>query len=181
MLLQPFFRNRRLSRNLFSRWLLCAACLLCFQLHSQASESVDLSWDSHDTGAAGYLVYYGGSSHTYTNIVYAGPTNQIVISGLNFGTKYYFAAQAYDNAGKLSALSGEISFTAGSATLLPTYVGNSQMRFSLEGTSGKQYIVLGSTNLVAWTPVYTNTAPFLFTNTPNSAMGQQYFRACRYN
>jgi hypothetical protein len=166
-------------RNLFYRLILCAAFLSGFQIQSQASESIALSWQPAGSGNAGFYIYYGTGSHAYSNIVTVGNTNQAVISGLTFGTTYYFAAQAYDSAGHESALSGEVSFVAGSATLTPTNLGGHRMSFSLQGSTGQSYIVQVSTNLVNWVPCLTNAAPFQYTTTPNPAIGQQYFRAYR--
>jgi len=157
--------------------MLCAACVLCFQLHCLAGENIALSWDASDPGASGFYINYGTRSQNYTSIVNAGYANHVVISNLTFGTTYYFAAQAYDKAGDKSALSPEVSFTAGSATLTPVFASRS---FSIQGTAGKQYIVETSTNFTTWTPIYTNTAPFQFTNKPNPAITVQVFRAVRY-
>lgn len=164
------------------KWLCATAFLLCLPWQSHASESIALSWDpTSNPAAAGIYIYYGTSSHNYANIMNAGNTNQIVISGLNFGTTYYFAAQTYDSSGNESALSSEVSFVAGSANLTPANIGGQRMAFSVEGTPGQQYIIQSSSDLVHWTPFLTNTAPFQYTTTPNPAIAQQYFRACRYN
>lgn len=173
----PFF-TALLSPSV--RWLLLFA-VGCVCLQTRASESIELSWQPSGSGVAGFTIFYGTSSHTYNNSVNAGNTNQVVIPGLTFGTTYYFAARAYDSAGDVSALSDEVSFVAGSATLTPTILTGHRMSFALHGTSGQSYIVQYSTNLVNWVTFLTNTAPFVYTNTPNPAIGQQYFRSYRYN
>jgi len=82
---------------------------------AKASGSVMLAWNSvSDPRVAGYNVYYGGASSTYTNKISAGASTSITISGLIPGTTYYFAATTYSTNGLESPFSSEISY------LLPT-------------------------------------------------------------
>ena len=138
-----------------------------------------LSWDASDPAAAAFQIYYGTTSHNYSQYEVVGKTNQAVISGLNFGTTYYFAVLENDAKGDQSGLSSEISYVAGSATLTSVNIGGHQMTVNLQGSAGQQYIVQSSTNLVDWTPYQTNSAPFQVTTTPDPAIAHQYFRAYR--
>jgi hypothetical protein len=47
---------------------------------------------------------------------------------------------------------------------------------TLTGPDGVAYVILSSTNLSTWTPIYTNVVPFTFTNAP-AAGGMKYYRA----
>lgn len=167
------------NRNLFKLLFCTTALLLCALVQSRATESIALSWQPNGSGVAGFYIYYGTSSHNYSNIQTVGNTNEVVISNLTFGSTYYFAAQAYDASGNKSALSDEATFTAGSATLTPVNIGGHQMTFTLQGTPGKQYIMQYTTNLVNWVSFYTNTAPFQYTTTPDPSIAHQYFRSFR--
>jgi hypothetical protein len=70
-----------------------------------------LAWNrSSDTNVAGYNVYYGGASGTYTNKISAGNTTNTTLSGLVQGTTYYFAATAYAASGLESSFSSEVSY-----------------------------------------------------------------------
>src|SRR5512138_424583 len=70
--------------------------------------NLTLAWDpSPDPSAAGYNVYYGSASTTYTNTVSVGNTNAATIYGLQTGTTYYFAATTYNLAGLESDFSAE--------------------------------------------------------------------------
>ncbi len=62
------------------------------------SGSVTLAWDQDvSTNVAGYNVYYGSASRTYTNVVMvSGLTNTTAsVSNLQVGVIYYFAATAF--------------------------------------------------------------------------------------
>ncbi len=50
-------------------------------------------------------------------------------------------------------------------------------RFNVEQTSGASYVVLASTNLVNWTALYTNTAPFSFTDGDSFNFNHRYYKA----
>ncbi len=68
-----------------------------------ATSSVNLAWDaSNDPNVAGYRVYYGGSSQTYSVSVDVGPATTAKVSGLTNGTTYYYRVCAIDKAGKIS-------------------------------------------------------------------------------
>ncbi len=77
----------------------------------QATGSVTLAWNRNTNPiVAGYTVYYGGASATYTNTVNAGSATNATISGLVQGISYYFAATAYASSGVESPLSSEVSY-----------------------------------------------------------------------
>ena len=84
-----------------------AASLLCIAAtatHLAASSpltgSATLEWDaSTGTNIAGYNIYYGTDSGSYTQMVSVGEATQTTISGLTPGTTYFFAATASDTTG----------------------------------------------------------------------------------
>ena len=79
---------------------------------AQASTNVTLAWNpSADTKLAGYRVYNGVASHTYTNITQVGNVTNATVSGLAAGVTYFFAVTAFDSLGLESAFSSEISYT----------------------------------------------------------------------
>src|SRR5690348_9718823 len=85
------------------------------------ADNVTLAWDpSTDSSVAGYNVYSGGTSRTYTNIINAGSATSVTISNLVPGATYYFAATTYTLAGLESAYSAEASYTVPSANQPPT-------------------------------------------------------------
>lgn len=75
------------------------------------TSSVTLAWNSStDSTVAGYNIYYGGASYTYTNKISVGNATSVNISGLLQGQTYYFAATTYSGSGAESAFSGELAY-----------------------------------------------------------------------
>ncbi len=59
-----------------------------------------------------------------------------------------------------------------------TWLTNGQFRFRVTGTSGESYVLQGSTNLGAWTPVLTNSATlYHFTDTAATNYDLRFYRA----
>jgi hypothetical protein len=55
---------------------------------------------------------------------------------------------------------------------------NQLFRFRVTGTSGQSYIIQGSTNLNAWTPLQTNSTMFYdFADTNSAAYSRRFYRA----
>lgn len=77
-----------------------------------------INWNMNsESDLAGYIVYYGTASRTYsamsTSIGLSGDgstgTPSKIISGLLDGTTYYFGVTAYDATGNESTFSGEVA------------------------------------------------------------------------
>ena len=68
-----------------------------------------LAWDpsAPSTDVAGYFIYYGVSTRSYTNRVDVGLGTNGVVSNLVAGTTYYFAMTAYTSSGLESDFSNE--------------------------------------------------------------------------
>jgi len=79
--------------------------------------SVTLAWqaptDNEDgtplTDLAGYRVYYGEVSGTYTNFVTVGNSPNVSIGSLPLDKTLYFAVKAFDTSGNESTFSNEVS------------------------------------------------------------------------
>lgn len=79
-----------------------------------SGKSVTLAWEaptenadgSDLTDLAGFKLYYGTSSRSYSNPINIGNTTTYTVSGLQAGT-YYFAVTAYDYSGNESDYSDE--------------------------------------------------------------------------
>src|SRR5437588_3049430 len=82
------------------------------QLQVFAVSSVTLAWDpSTSTNVAGYHIYYGVASRSYTNSISVDLATTATVSGLLEGVTYYFAATALDTAGLESDFSNETSYS----------------------------------------------------------------------
>ena len=79
-------------------------------LSSFATGSVTLAWyASTNPIVAGYNVYYGGASGSYTNEISVGNATNATISGLVQGVTYYFVATTYTATDVESPYSSEVS------------------------------------------------------------------------
>jgi len=82
--------------------------------------TVTLAWDASTTpGVAGYNIYYGASSRSYTNILYAGNQTTLTVSNLTSGVRYFFSATAYDSFGIESDYSIETNYVPPAANQPP--------------------------------------------------------------
>ncbi len=77
---------------------------------SNLTGSVSLAWPpSTNLNVAGYSVYYGVASHTYSNVLQVGNVTSATISNLTAGWVYYFAIDTYGPSGKQSPYSNELT------------------------------------------------------------------------
>jgi hypothetical protein len=146
--------------------------------------SVTLSWaPSLSPNIAGYDIYYGTASSNYTSSITVSNVTGVTIQGLTNGATYYFAARTFSSSGGLSAFSPQISYTAGTTSAIPGAIASQlaspagQFSFSVSGTSGFEYAVEASTNLVNWVVLGTNTAPFKFVDPAAGQFGHRFYRA----
>lgn len=94
---------RRLGAALF---------VLALAVSARGQSSVTLAWDaSPDSSIAGYRLYEGAASRTYTNVIDVGNATTVIVSNLVAGDTYYFAVTAYDTNALESDYSGEVIYT----------------------------------------------------------------------
>jgi hypothetical protein len=148
--------------------------------------NVTLAWNpSPGSFIAGYRLYLGPTSQTYTTLFDAGNVTTATASNLLAGTTYFFAVTAYDLAGLESPFSTEIGYTIpvplGSlAKLSASMTGSKQMTLSGTAPIGYQYSVLASSDLLHWTSIGSVTAnllgAFQFTDGGSTANSARYYR-----
>ena len=81
--------------------------------------TITLAWDAPTTNIdgtpltdlAGYKIYYGPTSGSYTNTLDVGNVTTSVVNNLTDGLTYYFTVSAYNSAGVESSFSNEVSKT----------------------------------------------------------------------
>jgi fibronectin type 3 domain-containing protein len=79
---------------------------------------IRLAWDANtEPDVAGYKIYYGTSSKSYTGSVDVGNVTSYTLTGLTQGQTYYIAVTAYNTSGSESNYSGEVSGVATETTL----------------------------------------------------------------
>jgi hypothetical protein len=89
-----------------------ALIVLGFAVSARGQSSVTLAWDpSPDSTIAGYRLYEGVASQTYSNVIDVGNATTVTVSNLVSGVTYFFAVTAYDTNGLESDYSGEVSYT----------------------------------------------------------------------
>jgi chitinase len=85
---------------------------------------VTLAWDAVTApGLAGYRLYYGYSSGSYSVTLDVGNSTTAALSGLDAGRTYYFVTTAYDGYGDESAFSNQVSYVVPAADATPPTVG----------------------------------------------------------
>ena len=83
--------------------------IVCIAITESYAGDATLSWTaSKDSNVAGYKLYYGTVSHSYTSSINVGLQTTTTVTGLNAGV-YYFAVTAYNSAGAESGFSNEAS------------------------------------------------------------------------
>ncbi len=111
-----FFRNGLAQIRLLSRHALLGMLALVAALGIVSAANagqVSVAWDAV-SGATGYKLYYGTASGSYSSNVDAKTATSYTVANLTDGTRYYFAAQAY-NSTTTSGYSGEINTVVGYA------------------------------------------------------------------
>jgi hypothetical protein len=121
---------------------------------------VTLAWDPlQDPGAAGYRVFCGTASGSYTVVSDAGQTCTTTLSGLADGETYFFAVCAYDAAGFDGELSSEISFSIPPATWLEILpLSAQQLLLRGHGSASAVYQILVTETLNDWSVMHQVTA-----------------------
>jgi hypothetical protein len=138
-------------------------CLLFNPVHAfsatvPAGQGVTLAWNpSPDAGVAGYNIYYGAGSGTYTNMIDAGNVTNAAISGLTTGATYYFAATTYDSTGRESGYSNEASYVvpATSSSLKISRTPAGQFILTVTGLAGQSCQILATQDFKVWTVIGT--------------------------
>ncbi len=106
---------KKIYNRFFSRSAGRFAAFLLFSLPlaNAYAAQVTLAWDPNpEINVAGYKVYYGDASRVYAHAVDVGTQTVYLLTGLQNGGTYYFAATAYDTFGNESDYSAELSWTS---------------------------------------------------------------------
>src|ERR1035438_3860434 len=152
------------ARNAALTSLLCVGLLALLPLSSMATPSITLAWSpSPGTNVAGYHIYCGGASGSYTNTVDAGNNTTGTVTGLAIGATYYFAATAYDGTGLESDFSSEISYTIPTPNAPPTL--NALTSVTMNENAGLQVVNLSGITSGSPNDVQTLTVTATSSNT----------------
>lgn len=122
---------------------------------------VTLAWDAvSDPGVAGYSIYYGTASRSYTAELDVGDTNQATVFGLTPGETYFFAMTTRLLIGLESDYSSEIQFQAPLRVpvLQPPSAHGQNVAFSAAAPAGHSYDVLATEDFVNWVAIASATS-----------------------
>ncbi len=107
------------KRQFFFHSVLCLIAIILFGALPSFAGNITLSWNAPVTNTdgtplnnlAGYKIYYGTASHSYSQNINAGNVTTYTVTNLTDGITYYFAVTAYDTANNESGYSNEVSKT----------------------------------------------------------------------
>ena len=144
---------------------------------AQPTVSARLTWDPNsEPDLAGYRVYYGTKTLTYTNMTDVGSAVNLAIPGLVPGVTYFFAVTAYNQLGLESDYSLEVAYTplptANLLALLPNGPGKAKLRFSYTGSVGTGFKLY--TNSVLYLSAVTTAASSTVLDLPGIVPGIAY-------
>jgi fibronectin type 3 domain-containing protein len=163
--------------------ILNGALMAFFPDRVHAAQNVTLNWDpSSAANVAGYKIYYGTMSRSYTQVMTVGNVTSTTISALVAGQTYYYAATTVDSAGHESAFSNEASYVASlpAARLTAGTKTAGAYGFTVSGAAGQAYVVQASSNLTDWVCLETNTAPFVFVDAQAVGFSRRFYRTFEY-
>jgi len=109
-----------MKRVISNKWPFCIILLFLLVFFSEIALAgeIRLAWDPNtNPDLAGYRIYYGTASGSYTASVDVGNKTSYTITGLNQGQTYYLALTAYNTSGSESGYSGEVSGVARETSL----------------------------------------------------------------
>jgi hypothetical protein len=177
-LIKSFFWMQQSGLSRFLKY----AALVVLPMTACGSVSTMIEWNSSpDPNVAGYNIYYGTTSQTYTSMISVGNVTNATIGNLEPGTTYYFAAKSYDADGNESLFSNEASFTdynivPGKGRLplntLPSALMNDQLTFSLAPGAPVGASINPTNGVLYWNPSLadassTNTIIVIITDLAN--------------
>jgi fibronectin type 3 domain-containing protein len=88
------------KKSIFTLLILVFTLVLC---QSALAAQIKLAWDANtESDLAGYKVYYGTSSKSYSGSVDVGNVTSYALTGLNKGETYYISVSAYNTSGSES-------------------------------------------------------------------------------
>jgi hypothetical protein len=148
---------------------------------AKANSSVSLNWNPDpDAVVAGYNVYYGGGSRSYTNKIDVGNSTNSVVGGLLEGGTYYFAVTAYTLDGDESDYSDELVYLVpGLLTIAPGTTPDSPTQIRFPVASGHSYELQVSSDLISWSTVWEISGTsnvWVEYDDPSKSLKAQYYR-----
>lgn len=150
---------------------LCAEPFLAARsaIGTRPTPGVSLAWDpSPDGNAAGYLLCWGFSSGSCTNLLDVGNATGVTVGGLAADVAYYFTVAAYDDAGDQSPPSSEIAYAIAPRLSIKSSAAEAArgVVLNFQGMAGFAYSLQATPDFTSWTTIFTTncsaTGPLVF-------------------
>jgi hypothetical protein len=109
----------------------------------------------------------------------SGATNETYsVSSAQFSDDADYVVVASNSQGSAtSTVSSVFVFNSAAAWIDELDYGTNVISFDITGVPDYTYVIQASTNLVDWSPVYTNVSPFTFSYTITTNFPHRFFRA----
>jgi Fibronectin type III domain len=148
---------------------------------AKAASGTSLEWNPNtDPSIAGYNVYYGNASRSYTNVMNVGSSTNAVVGGLVEGQTYYFAVTAYTFDGIESDFSAEFVYVVpGFLTMRPGATPGSLLQIHFPVAVGHWYELQQSVDLISWMTIWQTTGTanvWVEFDVPVSISGPRFYR-----
>jgi hypothetical protein len=145
--------NRLLSvkNKIYSAFILS---MLLFLPRVSSAANISLAWNGSGTNAAGYKLYYGSQSGSYSLQTNVTTNTTATLCNLKEGGNYYFIVRAYSKSGMESPPSNEVGFVVPGLLILTPRTNSTPMRLSFPVAAGHWYDVQATTNLKTWTSIW---------------------------
>ena len=103
----------------------------------------------------------------------------LTLSDLTTNESGTYSITVTNIAGSVTSSNAVLSVYASAASALngASLTADNNIQFMVTGVPGFYYVVEASTNLIDWVPLFTNTSPFIFTDTNTSSFQQQFYRS----
>jgi len=102
----------------------------------------------------------------------------LTLNNLTLDQAGSYSVTITNQAGSVSSSAVLAVYATAAATLGGClFSGDAEFYFQVAGVPGFNYTVQGSTNLIDWISLITNTAPFIFADTNAASFPQQFYRA----
>jgi hypothetical protein len=133
-------------------------------------QTVNMSVTATGLGTLKYYWLHNGAKVT-------GTTSSLTLTNISSTSAGTYSVTASNSVGTATSTA--------SLTVVPTAAGNltqavqpaaGQFKFTVIGVTGYKYAVQATTDMISWTSLETNTAPYVFTDTNSGQFGKRYYR-----
>lgn len=141
-------------------------------LTALAGQTISLSITATNP-AKGSLTY--AWKHNGTKI--SGTSSSLSLSSVTASSAGVYTVTVANTSGTNSSSATLTVASSAAASLTPASVPSAgQFNFTVTGITGYKYAVQATTDMVHWTSLVTNTAPFVFTDGNSTQFGQRFYR-----